>query len=130
MAHPTKLLKELEESMSNASITHWIFGIFRTSRSDLVDGFKGLLAVNEESLFFKSGGSNEESRLIEVPIREVEGLEAELDGTVKMNILLIDGDYLEMSYISRGNTKEFIRFLKIHCKNLKDEALLTEKTER
>ncbi|WP_422121966.1 hypothetical protein DHX103_09045 [Planococcus sp. X10-3] len=130
MAHPTKLLEELKESMPNASIAQWIFGVFRTSHNDLADGLKGLLAASGESLFFKSGESKEDARLIEVPIEKVKSLEAELDGTVKMNIQLIDGDYIEMSYISRGNTKDFIRFIQLHCNNLKDEALLIEKTEQ
>lgn len=129
MAHPAKLLEELKEMMPNASIDQWIFGIFHTSRTDMVDGFKGLLAASEESLFFKSGESKDEPYTIEIPIGEVEELEAELDGTVKITFHLIDGAHMEMSYVSRGNPREFIHFLQTHCKNLKAGHLLNEKSE-
>ncbi|HSJ37067.1 MAG TPA: hypothetical protein VK945_02515 [Planococcus sp. (in: firmicutes)] len=129
MAHPAQMLEELKEIMPNASINHWIFGIFHTSRPEMVDGFKGLLAVSEESLIFKSGESKEESYIIEIPTGEVEGLEAELNGTVKMTFHLTDGAHMEMSYISRGNPKELIHFLQTHCENLKDGHLLDDKSE-
>lgn len=128
MAHPAKMLKELKETMPNASIDHWIFGIFHTSRSDLADGFKGLLAVSEESLIFKSGESNEEAYIIEIPTVEVEKLEAEMNGTVSVTIHLIDGNHMEMSFISRGDPKELLHFLQAQCKNLKDSVLLIEKS--
>lgn len=126
MAHPAKMLEELKETMPNALIAHWVFGIFHTSRSDVVDGFKGLLAVSETSLIFKSGGGSGESCVIEVPVDEVKKLEAELSGTVKVNFHLRDGEHLEMSYISRGNPKELIRFLQMHCKNLSEGILLND----
>lgn len=128
MAHPAKMLKELKETMPNASIDHWIFGIFHTSRSDLADGFKGLLAVSEKSLIFKSGESNEESYIIKIPTVEVEKLEAEMNGTVRMAIHLIDGNHMEMSFISRGNPKELLYFLQAHCENLKGGLLLIEES--
>lgn len=117
MAHPAKMLKELKENKPNASIDHWIFGIFHTSRSDKVDGFKGLLAASEESLIFKSGGTGEDSYVMEVPLIEVAEAEAELTGTVNMIIHLIDGGHMEMSYISRGNPQEFLQFLKSQREN-------------
>lgn len=129
MAHPAKMLEELKEIMPNAAIEHWIFGIFHTSRSELVDGFKGLLAVNEKSLIFKSGESKEESYIIEIPTGEVEKLEADLNGTVRVTFYLTDGAHMEMSYVSRGNLKELIHFLQTHCENLKDRHLLNEKSE-
>ncbi|TAA66330.1 PH domain-containing protein [Planococcus salinarum] len=129
MAHPAKMLEELKEMMPNASIDHWIFGIFHTSRTEMVDGFKGLLAASEESLFFKSGESKGESSTIEIPIREVEELEADLDGIVKVTFHLIDGTHMEMSYVSRGNPREFIDFLQTHCGNLKGGHLLNGKSE-
>lgn len=129
MTHPAKMIEELKEIMPNASIDHWVFGIFHTSRPGMVDGFKGLLAVSEESLIFKSGENKEESYIIEIPIGEVGKLEAEMNGTVRMTFHLTDGAHMEMSYISRGNPKEFIHFLQTHCENLKDGDLLNVKSE-
>lgn len=129
MAHPVKLLKDIEESMPNVSVIHWIFGIFRSSRNDMVHGTKGLLAINEKSLIFTSDVSEEESRLTEFSLEEVEGLEAELNGTVKITIRLNNADYVEMSYISRGSTKEFVDFLQSHCNKSKNETSLKSKME-
>lgn len=129
MAHPAKMLKELKEAMPSAAVKHWVFGIFHTSRADVTGGFKGLLAVNEDTLIFKSGESKEECYIIEVPNGEVEKLEAELDGTVRMVFHLADGAHMEMAYISRGNPKELIHFLEMHCANLKEELLLIENPE-
>ncbi|MCM3612049.1 hypothetical protein M4S82_12395 [Planococcus sp. MERTA32b] len=121
MAHPAKMLKELKENKPNASIDHWIYGVFHTSRSDKVDGFKGLLAASEESLIFKSGGTGADSYVMEVPVDEVEEIEAELTGTVNMIIHLVDGGHMEMSYISRGNPREFLNFLKTRGESPKDK---------
>lgn len=123
MAHPAKMLKEIRGTKPSALIEHWIFGIFYTSRSDSVDGFKGLLAASEESLIFKSGGIEEDSYTMEIPLKEVDNVEAELSGTVNMVIHLADGGHLGMSYISRGNPQEFMGFLKAH----KEDGLLTSK---
>lgn len=122
MAHPVKLLRDIETSMPNVSIKHWVFGIFRSNRNDMLHGTKGLLAINEKSLIFTGDGSEEESRLIEFSLEEVAGLEAELNGTVKITIRLKTGEFVEMSYISRGNTKEFVDFLQLHCSNIKNET--------
>lgn len=130
MAHPAKMLKELKENKPNASINHWIFGIFHTSRSDRVDGFKGLLAASEEFLFFKSGPNGENAYLIEIPLKEVGEVETELSGTINMTIHLIDGGHMKMSYISRGNPQEFLSFLKIKGENLKAELMEIEKSKQ
>lgn len=129
MAHPVKLLRDIEASMPNISVIHWIFGMFRSSRNDMVHGTKGLLAINEESLIFIGDAIKEESRLIGFSLEEVKGLEAELNGTVKIIIQLNNGDYVEMTYISRGQTKEFVEFLQLHCNKSKNETLLKEKME-
>lgn len=108
--------------MPNVSVMHWVFGIFRSNRNDMLHGTKGLLAINEKSLIFTGDGSEEESWLIEFSLEEVAGLEAELNGTVKITIRLKTGEFVEMSYISRGNTKEFVDFLQLHCSNIKNET--------
>lgn len=121
MAHPAKMLKELKESKPNASIDHWIFGVFHTSRSDKVDGFKGLLAASEEALIFKSGGTGEDSCVMEIPLNEVREVEAQLTGTVNMTIHLVDGGHMGMSYISRGNSRELLNFLQLHGERSKEK---------
>lgn len=130
MAHPAKMLKELKENKPNASIDHWIFGVFHTSRSDKVDGFKGLLAASEEALIFKSGGTGEDSYVMEIPLNEVQEIEAELTGTVNMIIRLVDGGHMEMSYISRGNPQEFLNFLKMYGENSKNEFSSVENSKK
>lgn len=130
MAHPAKMLKELKEIKPNASIEYWIFGIFHTSRSDKVDGFKGLLAASKEALIFKSGGSGKDSYIMEIPLKEVKDVEADLNGTVNMSIYLVDGGYMEMSFISRGMPKEFLSFLKVHSENLQDELSTIENSKK
>lgn len=130
MAHPAKMLKELKELKPDASIEYWIFGIFHTSRSDKVDGFKGLLAASKETLIFKSGGSGEDSYIMEVPLKEVKNVEADLNGTVNMIINLVDGGHMEMSFISRGAPKEFLSFLKTHGENSQDELPTIENLKK
>lgn len=130
MAHPAKILKELKEIKPNASIEYWIFGIFHTSRSDKVDGFKGLLAASKEALIFKSGGSSEDSYILEIPLKEVKDVEADLNGTVNMVVHLVDGGYMEMSFISRGMPKEFLSFLKEHSENLQNEISTIENSKK
>lgn len=129
MAHPAIILKELEETMPNASIDHWIFGIIHTSLSGKVDGFKGLLAANKESLIFKSSDGEVDSCLIEISLTEVRDIEAELTGTVNMVLYLNEGDHIEMSYVSRGNPIEFLNFLEARCKMCKKHLLPTEHPE-
>ena len=130
MAHPAKILKELKENKPNASIEFWIFGIFHTSRSDKVDGLKGLLAVSKEALIFKSGGSGENSYIMEIPLKEVEEVKADLHGTVNIIIHLVGGGHMEMSFISRGNPKEFLSFLKMHGENLKNDSSVIENLKK
>lgn len=127
MAHPAKMLKELKENMPNASIYHWIFGVFHTSCSDKVDGFKGLLAASEESLIFKSSVT---SYMMEIPLKEVKEAVADLNGTVNMTLHLIDGNHMEMSMVSRGNPKEFLKFLRARGVSLEEEPWMAETSER
>lgn len=128
MAHPAIILKELEETMPNASIEHWIFGILHTSFSEQVDGFKGLLAVNEKSLIFKSAGSEIEASLLEISLTEVRDIKVELTGTVNMVVYLNEGDHIEMSYVSRGNVNEFLNHLETHRETCKKDLLATEQS--
>lgn len=130
MAHPAKILKELQATMPNAPICHWIFGILHSSRSGKATGLKGLLAASEKLLIFKSGSSKGESFLLEAPLEEVKEIEVQLQGTASMIIHFTDGGHMEMSYISRGDTKEFTRFLKTRCENLNDVLLPSEKFEQ
>lgn len=116
MAHPAKLLDELKNHKPNASINHWVYGVLHTSRNKRMTGQKGLLAASEDLLIFKSG-SGEDFSLLETSLKEIEDVEEELQGTVNMMIHFTDGGYMEMAYISRGNTKEFIAFLKDRIKN-------------
>lgn len=129
MAHPAKILKELQAIMPNTPISHWVFGILHSSRSGTAAGLKGLLAASEESLIFKSGSSKGESYLLEAPLEEVKEIEVQMQGPVNMIIHFTDGGHMEMSYISRGNIKEFVRFLKTRSENLNNMLLPSEKSE-
>lgn len=129
MTHPAKILEELRESKPNASIDHWVFGIYNSSRCKKTAGLKGLLAASGESLIFKSGRNGEESHLIEVSFDEVSKVEAQLTGTVNVAIHFTDGGHMEMSYISRGNVKEFVEFLKKGSGNSKDRLITLDQSE-
>ncbi|WP_033544001.1 GRAM domain-containing protein [Planococcus sp. CAU13] len=128
MAHPANLLKELKMNKPNAHINHWVFGVLHTSRCNKVAGLKGLLAVSEESLIFRSG-SGAESHTLEAPLEEVKSIEADLQGTVHLIIHFTDGGHMEMSFVSRGNAKEFFEFLKTQSRASKEQAIAVKKTE-
>lgn len=116
MAHPAKMLDELKNDKPNASIGPWVYGVLHTSRNNRMSGQKGLLAASDDLLIFKSG-TGEDFPALETPLKEVKDVEEELQGTVNMMIHFTDGGYMEMAYVSRGNTTEFIAFLKDRIKN-------------
>ena len=120
MTHPIRLVEDLKKKMSAFMVNYWIFGLFHTTHIEGIKGVKGLLAATENRLIFFAKPSAEEELYISVHYNKIGYVESRTLGTASILCYMKDGNYMEVTFVSRGDIEGLTEFLQKKCGSFPD----------
>ncbi|HSI66097.1 MAG TPA: hypothetical protein VK947_01700 [Planococcus sp. (in: firmicutes)] len=114
MAHPVLMISELSKLYPTLPIQMWVYGVFNTTLPHAASGVKGILAATESRLIFFGKEKDDQNVVLEIGFEEIKSITFQ-SGPFAITCGLVEGGYLEMSLISRGDSEGLAALLKNEC---------------